>query len=92
MQTCCSFKSAIFWVCKNCNWNSTHFNLTRHYSTNACATTIFEAGNVLQTLHYLHLAVGVRANSSSVILWSYWMSFDRTSYKHKCKSCDQKKK
>jgi hypothetical protein len=45
MQTCCSFKSAIFLVHQNCKWNTTHLYLTRHYLTVACATTLFQTGN-----------------------------------------------
>jgi hypothetical protein len=27
MRTHCSFKSAIYWVCKSCNWNNIHIYL-----------------------------------------------------------------
>jgi hypothetical protein len=39
------FQSAVFWVCKNREWNNMHLYLTRHYSTVAHAATLFKVGN-----------------------------------------------
>jgi hypothetical protein len=39
-----SFKPTVFWVQNNCKWNK-HLYLARHYSTTACAITLFQAGN-----------------------------------------------
>jgi hypothetical protein len=77
MQTCCSFKSAIFWVWRNPKWNKTHLYLTRQYWTVTCATTLIQAGNHLLRIPYLlHLVVEKCASSSSVVS----RLFDRTFY------------